>query len=97
MVEANEKSICDSCRQNNAELGVVLDGVYKKICYSCKPKPQVNSGHARWSRSLDLEDSEWMIQQPRNADGSINTKFAKLYPDKARMLFNEEELRKAEL
>jgi hypothetical protein len=95
--EVSEKRLCESCRKKEAKISAVVDGVYKQLCYSCRPKPQVNSGHARWSRSLDLEDHEWEIQQPYNSDGSINPRFAKLYPEQAKRLFTEEQLRKAQL
>lgn len=57
----------------------------------------MSSGHARWNRSIDTEDHEHEIQQPYNADGSINTKFAKLYPMQAGKLFTPEEIRRASL
>lgn len=89
--------LCENCQKKPAELGVVLDGVYRKLCYGCKPKPQVSSGHARWSRGIDLEDHEADIQQPYNADGSVNTRFAKFYPKQAKAIFTDEQLRRAQL
>jgi hypothetical protein len=55
----------------------------------------VSSGDARWQRTIDAEDHEAEIQQPWNADGSINTRFAKLYPTQAAALFSEKEIRDA--
>ena len=56
---------------------------------------QVSSGDARWQRTIDLENHEADIQQPYNADGSINVRFARLYPKQAAALFSKEQLRKA--
>lgn len=56
----------------------------------------VSSGHANWSRTIDVEDHEADIQQPYNSDGTINTRFAKLYPKQAKALFTPVQLREAE-
>lgn len=89
--------LCEICRQNNGELSAVLGGVYHKhVCQVCKSaNNQASSGHARWSRSIDLEDHEHEVQQPYNADGTINTRFAKLYPEQAKALFSAKEIRDA--
>ena len=87
---------CDLCGKE-ATLSAVVNGVYyKHICVYCNSKgSQVSSGHARWERGLDAEDREADIQQPYNSDGTINTRFAKLYPKQAEALFSKEELDKA--
>ena len=91
-------STCDICHQNSSSCSAIVDGVYyKDVCDSCKLlNNKVSSGHATWSRSIDVEDNEAEIQQPYNADGTINTRFAKLYPTQAKALFTEEQLRNAE-
>ncbi len=88
---------CDLCG-NEATLGAVVGGIYyKHICVFCNSKgSSVSSGHAQWQRTMDAEDNEASIQQPWNSDGTINTRFAKLYPKQASALFSDEELRKAE-
>jgi len=86
---------CEICQKNPADIGVVTDGIYLHVCSSCRPLPGVSSGHAKWARTIDMEDHEADIQQPRNKDGSVNTRFAKLYPDKARVIFSEKEIRDA--
>lgn len=88
---------CDSCRKNEGLLSAVVGGVYyKNICSHCNSKNSgVNSGHARWLRSVDAEDHEAEIQQPYNADGTINIRFAKLYPKQARAVFSDDELDRA--
>lgn len=92
-------SKCDICKINHADYSAILDGkYYSRVCRSCKTAHnQVSSGHARWSRGIDLEDNEHEIQQPYNADGTINVRFAKLYPEQAKALFTDEEIRKASL
>lgn len=88
---------CEICLTNPASLSAVIGGTYfKHVCVGCNAgKAQVSSGHARWLRSVDAEDHEAEIQQPYNADGTINTRFAKLYPRQAAALFSEDDLRKA--
>ncbi len=90
--------LCELCEKNPSSASAILNGkYYKNICNDCKlSNNRVSSGHAVWSRGVDLEDHEHEIQQPYNADGSINTRFAKLYPKQAKALFTEVELRQAE-
>jgi hypothetical protein len=89
---------CEICGTNSGNLSAVISGTfYKHVCSACNSKgSQVSSGHAKWLRSMDVEDNEAAIQQPWNADGTINTRFAKLYPKQAAVLFSEDDLRKAE-
>lgn len=90
--------LCDICLQNQATSSAIVDGVYyKNVCDSCKSQPNVSSGHARWSRSIDAEDHEAEIQQPYQSDGGINPRFAKLYPKQAKALFTDEEIRNSQL
>lgn len=88
---------CEICRKTKATKSAIINGVYRKhACDMCSLMgSRVSSGHARWARSLDLEDHEHEIQQPYNADGTINTRFAKLYPKQAAALFSEDDLRRA--
>ena len=88
---------CDICHLNSSSCSAIVNGVYyKDVCDDCKlSNNTVSSGHAVWSRSIDVEDNEALIQQPYNADGTINTRFAKLYPTQAKALFTSEQLRNA--
>lgn len=88
---------CSKCTKRDATAAGIVKGVYyKDICQSCLNEQNVvSSGHARWSRSIDAEDHEADIQQPWNADGTINTRFAKLYPRQAKAVFTPEELDRA--
>lgn len=89
---------CQICETNPATGSAIVNGVYlKNVCEDCKAIPHVNSGHARWSRTIDGEDHEADIQQPYQSDGSPNPKFAKLYPRQAKQLFTKGEIRKASL
>lgn len=92
---------CVRCKLNPAKTSVVVNGVYvKDICDTCKAvlaPIEASSGHARWARGVDLEDHEHEIQQPYNGDGSINVKFAKLYPRQASAIFTPEQLRRASM
>lgn len=87
--------LCAICNKNKGSIGAIIDGVYRRVCHECRAKPIVSSGHARWERGIDLEDHEGDIQQPYNSDGSINAKFARLYPKQAQALFTPAQLRKA--
>lgn len=92
-------NLCEICGSNQGTFSAILgENYYKSVCQNCKDKRNiVSSGHARWNRSIDLEDHEHEIQQPYNADGTINVRFAKLYPKQAQKLFTPEQLRQAEL
>lgn len=91
------ENLCEVCSTNTSSLSAIIGGVYYKyVCAQCNGKgAQVSSGHARWARSIDAEDHEAEIQQPYNSDGTINTRFAKLYPEQAAALFDEKDLREA--
>lgn len=89
--------LCERCNKRNAEYGAIIQGIYYHLCGQCMPRSKVSSGHARWERSIDLEDHEADIQQPYNADGSINPDFARLYPKQAAALFTPDQLRRANM
>lgn len=67
------------------------------MCTAALNPVKVSSGAAEWDRVIDAQDHESDIQQPYNADGSINARFAKLYPRQAAALFTPEQIRDAEL
>jgi hypothetical protein len=91
--EPSANELCERCHQNKSSIGVVIQGVYYKLCMACKPLPKVSSGHARWSRSIDLEDHEADVQQPYGADGKPNATFVKLYPKQASAVFSDEQIK----
>lgn len=88
---------CQICKIRPSSIGVIIGGKYLNLCTECKPLPQVSSGHARWNRTIDMEDHESEIQQPYNKDGSINARFAKLYPKQAKAIFTDKQIRDATL
>lgn len=90
-------NLCTKCHQRQSSLSGIVKGVYyKNLCTECLNESSiVSSGDARWQRSLDAEDHEAEIQQPYLSDGTINTRFAKLYPKQASALFTEKEIRDA--
>lgn len=89
-------TLCEKCKKNKATSSAIVQGIYYQyICNSCKARPQVSSGAARWNRTIDAEDHEAEIQQPYNADGSINAGFAKMYPKQAKAIFSDKQIRDA--
>ncbi len=93
--------LCVICQECLATSSAVYNGkYYKRLCPECllELNPlKVSSGSAEWDRMIDMQDHEADVQQPYNSDGSINTRFAKLYPKQATALFTPEQLRKAEI
>lgn len=84
---------CVKCGLKPATVSAVLEGEYYRfLCEDCRPQPKVNSGHARWERSIDLEDHLIDIMQPFNADGSRNADFIKVYPKQAAAIFTKEQM-----
>lgn len=91
---------CENCHQNKSNRSAVIKGVYYSAlcdtCFANLNKSQVtSSGHARWARSIDLEDHEADIQQPWGKDGKPNAKFIKLYPKQAAAVFDKKQMRDA--
>lgn len=89
---------CDKCgKTTDVRMSAIIgDTYYKILCNECGNESlYVSSGGAQWQRTLDAEDNEAALQQPWNSDGSINTRFAKLYPRQAQAIFTSEELDKA--
>lgn len=85
---------CSSCNIHEAAKSGILHGVYHKhICELCLAgAAQVSSGHARWERSVDIEDHAFELAQPYNADGTPNADFIKAYPKQSMSVFTTEEL-----
>lgn len=91
---------CSECKTSDGTISAVIQGKYHaNLCPACKALlnagQTISSGAARWSRTIDAEDHEADIQQPWNKDGTINGKFVRLYPEQAKALFSEEEMRRA--
>jgi hypothetical protein len=91
---------CSQCKTNQSTIRAMIQGVYySDLCAECKAAissgQSVSSGHARWTRTIDAEDHEADIQQPRNKDGTPNGRFVRMYPEQARAVLTDEEMRKA--
>lgn len=89
---------CDECRHYPGTKAAVIQGVYyAHLCGICEvrlnKRQTPSSGAADWARGRDYEDHLHDIVQPYT-DGHANPDFIKAYPDKARQMFSEEELRK---
>jgi hypothetical protein len=92
---------CTSCKTTEATERAVINGTYyPNICAGCRESltsgQSISSGHARWARSIDAEDHEMDIQQPFNKDGTPNRRFVRAYPEQARAVMTEDQMRKAE-
>lgn len=90
---------CEHCRNQPGVLSAVIGGTYyRQLCHDCKHRLTAtympSSGQASYNRQRDLEDHEADIQQPWGADGKPNSAFIRLYPEKARTHFSDEEMRK---
>lgn len=88
---------CEICSENNGSVSAVIDGeYYKHVCSVCKGRSgQVSSGHARWARDMDIQDHEFDLAQPYNADGTPNATFIKAYPEQSAAVFTKEQMDKA--
>lgn len=98
--EAAGPKLCTRCGRNPITGSIVVNGVYyADICNACKlllNPPKISSGDARLHRVLDLEDHLADVQQPYNADGTINVQFARMYPRQAKAAgITDEQLRRA--
>lgn len=92
--------ICENCKSQDSNGSAIIAGKYwPNICSACKlllnSGQSVNSGEARWQRDIDIQDHEVDVAQPYGADGNPNLMFIQAYPDKARAIFTEEQIRNA--
>lgn len=88
---------CQRCKIQASTGSAIVNGqYYANVCSACRLQlttiQMPSSGHAEWSRRIDAEDHEGDIAQPWK-NGKPNPLFVRLYPDKARHLFSEEEMR----
>lgn len=90
-------SLCEICHTNVASVSAIVnDTFYKYVCSSCNAKKsQVSSGHARWMRGVDVEDHQFDLAQPWNADGTPNVDFIRAYPKQSAAVFTQEQMDKA--
>lgn len=91
---------CTICKKNDGNVsGVVKDTYYTGLCRSCFDgllvDQSVSSGWADYMRSRDFEDHQADIAQPYSKDGKPNSDFIKLYPERAKSMFSDKEIREA--
>lgn len=81
---------------HGGSFSALIRGQYcKNLCEDCLAKLQANSpssGHASFNRQMDYIDHEADIVQPY-AGGKPHTAFIRAYPDKARKMFTDAEMR----
>lgn len=90
---------CTVCKEQEGNVSGVIKGQYiDEVCRDCFDRlltdQSVSSGWADYMRSRDFEDNQADLVQPYTKDGTVNSDFVKLYPDKAANMFSEQELRK---
>lgn len=90
---------CSICCKRPPTVNGVIKGIYHsnvcRPCYSSLLADQsVSSGHAEYNRSRDFEDRQADIAQPYDKQGKPSADFIALYPERAKSIFKEDELRK---
>ena len=91
-------SVCDRCGFNYKRRQLTKESTGWVVCRSCydlMQEERVSSGHAQYGRDRDFEDRQADIVQPYTKDGKPSSDFARLYPDKARELFSDKDMREA--
>lgn len=92
-------SQCEVCdRVVMTKASIIRDYYYQHICNDCYLKltnfASPSSGQASWNRSRDAEDNESAMIQPYSG-GDPSKEFIHLYPERAKQLFTEDEIRRA--
>lgn len=90
---------CEVC-SNSADRSSIIGGrYYKAICNDCYDKladgTGPSSGQAAYDRDRDAEEHEADTRQPYT-DGKADIDFIKLYPETAKKMFSDDEIRQAE-
>jgi len=88
---------CNDCGKKPGTVSAVIKGeLVKGICESCYQLRVMSmyqsSAHAQYERERDVEDHAADVAQPRVA-GKPNPDFIRNYPERAKDMFTEEELR----
>lgn len=92
-----ESVSCSRCKQRDPSVSAVIDGeLVKDICEPCYSELVAGkhelSSQASFNRNRDMEDHAADVAQPR-VGGKPNTDFIRNYPEQAKSIFTEEELR----
>lgn len=100
MASWKSEKICQNCGERAGNLSTINKQKYwSRLCRDCFAEisgdvKKASSGHANYNRRRDAEDHQWEIVQPYTSDGKPSRDFIGLYPDRAKSLFSEDELRK---
>jgi hypothetical protein len=88
------KTTCDWCKRTTETTGAILGGKYGQACRECRNKysRQANGQSAQWYRDRDREDNAKDMLQPF-INGKPNTEFIRAYPEQAKDMYNEKELK----
>lgn len=91
---------CEVCRKLRETKGSIIGDIYyRHICASCYDRlvegQEVSSGQAAYNRDRDFEDHEADVRQPLT-NGKADFEFTRLYPEVAKKMFTDEEIREAE-
>lgn len=86
---------CDKCNDVTITTGAVLNGSFGNYCNNCinGETRKTAPGFAQYSRDRDREDNFADLLQPWHGDGTPNKKFIAHYPERAKDLFTEEEIK----
>jgi len=85
---------CNTCGSEPTRTALI-NGKFGNYCSNCiaGSSRTKNIGFAQWSRDRDRENNAADMQQPWLNNGKINREFVKNYPDRAKDLFTEREIR----
>lgn len=87
---------CDTCSLDKPHMrGAIINGKYGQHCLDCLGEEQrgASGQSAAAARDKDREDNAADLVQPWDAKGKANRDFARLYPDQAKEMFSESELK----
>lgn len=89
---------CSNCNDLEGTVSGTIAGQYRSgLCRPCFSTMQAgmrpSSGHASYNRQRDFEDHQADIAQPYTKDGKPSRDFISLYPEQAKKMFNEKDLR----
>lgn len=86
---------CNGCGEFSEYVtGAIINGCFGNYCKKCidKSNRTANAQSAQWSRDRDREDHQKDMLQPW-VNGKPNTEFIRAYPDQAKEMYTEKELK----
>ena len=89
---------CELCDMPSVKASIINDYYYAHLCLACYDMlisgSTVSSGEANYNRGRDFEDHLADGRQPYT-DGKPDADFIKLYPETARKLFSDDDMKQA--